>query len=147
MPRNIKRIEGGSLQKNYDRKQGQANANSTNPYRIGLGLQTMGYLPINPAITIRANDKPTTVNQQMKQLQSGVMNIALKTWEDRNTDNIGTKLNNTKPLLGITDVTVGANIVFDKGELENHKGINRDNAVRRKLDTKDKKAFKSRGGK
>jgi hypothetical protein len=35
---------------------------------------------------------------------------------------------------------------FQGSEYENHKRINRDNAVLKKLDTKDKKAFKSRGG-
>ena len=94
MPGNIKHKEGGSLKKNYDRKEGHsANAWSTNPYRIGYGLQKMGYLSTNPSITIRINGKPTTINQRMKELQAGVMNIALKTWEDRDVSNRGTKLN------------------------------------------------------
>jgi hypothetical protein len=147
MPGNIKRKEGGSLPKNYDRKKGHsANANSTNPYRIGYGLQKMGYLPSHPSITIKTKGKLTTVSQQMKELQAGVMNIALKTWEDRNPANNDTKLNNTKPLLGLSTISSMYPEAFQGSEYENHKRINRDNAVIKKLDAKDKKVFKSRGG-
>jgi hypothetical protein len=74
------------------------------------------------------------------------MKPIILSWEDRNTDNNDTKLNNSKPLLGLSNISSMNPDAFQGSEYENHKRINRDNAVLKKLDTKDKKAFKSRGG-
>jgi len=64
------------------------------PYRVGYKLMQSGILPYAPSITIKdKRGRATTKKTQMQQLQSKVMNIALKTWQDRNVKNRGTKLN------------------------------------------------------
>lgn len=63
------------------------------PYRVGYKLMQSGILPYAPSITIKdKGGKATAKKTQMQQLQSKVMNVALKTWEDRNSNNTGSKL-------------------------------------------------------